>query len=124
MASPETISCALSAETIKSVPRGRVNEVREAFDQSPESSIGCEFCAKDFKGAHISKAVNIPTANLQGRMGELEAYKEKPVIVVCRMGTSASAAVKQLRAAGFSQAQRMAGGMMTWDEQRLPVTKK
>ena len=36
------------------------------------------------------------------------------------MGTSASAAVKQLRAAGFSQAQRMAGGMMTWDEQRLP----
>lgn len=80
--------------------------------------------AKDFKGAHISKAVNIPTANLQGRMGELEAYKDKPVIVVCRMGTSASAAVKQLRAAGFSQAQRMAGGMMTWDEQRLPVTKK
>ena len=61
---------------------------------------------------------------LTGRMGELEVYKDKPVIVVCRMGTSASAAVKQLRAAGFSQAQRMAGGMMTWDEQRLPVTKK
>ena len=48
--------------------------------------------AKDFKGAHISKAVNIPTANLQGRMGELEAYKDNPVIVVCRRGSRASAA--------------------------------
>ena len=80
--------------------------------------------AKEYKRAHISEAVNIPSANLQGRLGELENYRDKPVIVVCRMGTSAGAAVKQLRANGFSQAQRMAGGMMSWDEQRLPVTNK
>ena len=80
--------------------------------------------AKDYKRAHISEAINIPSANLQGRLGELENYRDKPVIVVCRMGTNAGAAVKQLRANGFSQAQRMAGGMMSWDEQRLPVTNK
>jgi rhodanese-related sulfurtransferase len=40
------------------------------------------------------------------------------------MGSSASAAVKQLRANGFDNAHRMAGGMMSWDEQRLPVTNK
>lgn len=79
---------------------------------------------KEYKRAHISESVNIPTANLQGRLGELENYRNKPVIVVCRMGTSASAAVKQLRADGFSQAHRMAGGMLSWDEQRLPVTNK
>ena len=80
--------------------------------------------SKEFKRAHISEAINIPSANLPGRMGELEAYKNKPVIVVCRMGSSASAAVKQLRANGFGDAHRMAGGMMSWDEQRLPVTNK
>ena len=80
--------------------------------------------AKEFKRAHISEAVNIPAANLLGRLGELENYKDKPVIAVCRMGTNASAAVKQLKASGFSQAHRMAGGMMNWDEQRLPVTNK
>jgi rhodanese-related sulfurtransferase len=79
---------------------------------------------KDFKRAHIAEAINIPAANLPGRMGELEGYKNKPVIVVCRMGSSAAAAVKQLRAGGFSDAHRMAGGMMIWDEQRLPVTSK
>jgi rhodanese-related sulfurtransferase len=80
--------------------------------------------SKEFKLAHINKAINIPSANLPGRMGELEAYKSKPVIVVCRMGSSASAVVKQLRANGFDNAHRMAGGMMSWDEQRLPVTNK
>lgn len=80
--------------------------------------------AKEYKRAHISEAINIPSASLAGRLGELEKYRDKPVIVVCRMGTSASAAVKQLRANGFTQAQRMAGGMMSWDEQRLPVTNK
>jgi hypothetical protein len=64
MASPDTISCALSAETIKSVPRGRVNEVREAFDQNPESSIGCEFCAKDFKGAASANEMMIKARNV------------------------------------------------------------
>ena len=80
--------------------------------------------AKEYKRAHIPEAINIPSANLPGRLGEIENYRDKPVIVVCRMGTSASAAVKQLRADGFCQAHRMAGGMMNWDEQRLPVTNK
>ena len=80
--------------------------------------------AKEYKRSHISEAVNIPAANLVGRLGELENQKDKPVIVVCRMGTNASAAVKQLKSNGFSQAHRMAGGMMNWDEQRLPVTNK
>ena len=79
---------------------------------------------KDFKRAHIPEAVNIPSASLLSRLGELETHKSKPVIVVCRMGTSANAAVKQLRANGFTQVHRMAGGMMSWDELNLPVTNK
>lgn len=80
--------------------------------------------SKDFKRAHIPESLNIPSASLQGRLGELEAYKTKPVIVVCRMGSSAGGAVKELRANGFMQAHRMAGGMMSWEEQQLPVSNK
>lgn len=80
--------------------------------------------SKEFKRAHILDAVNIPSANLQHRIGELESHKSQPIIVVCKMGTTASAAVKQLRATGFSNVHRMAGGMMRWDEQQLPVTSK
>jgi rhodanese-related sulfurtransferase len=79
--------------------------------------------AKDFKQGHIAGAINIPSASLPNRMGELNAYQEKPVIVVCRLGQTSSAAVKQLRAEGFNEAHRMAGGMLSWDDNRLPVTK-
>lgn len=79
--------------------------------------------AKDFKQGHIAGAINIPSASLPSRMGELNAYQEKPVIVVCRLGQTSSAAVKQLRAEGFNGAHRMAGGMLSWDDNRLPVTK-
>lgn len=75
----------------------------------------------EFKKAHIADAVNIPLASLAGRSGELEGYREKPVIVVCRIGQSASTATKQLRAQGFERAQKMVGGMMEWNAQRLPV---
>jgi rhodanese-related sulfurtransferase len=57
-------------------------------------------------------------------VGELEAYKEKPVIVVCRMGQTASGASKQLLDAGFSDVYKMKGGMMEWDALQLPVVTK
>jgi rhodanese-related sulfurtransferase len=75
----------------------------------------------DFKKGHIADAINIPLASLQGRTGELESYREKPVIVVCRMGQTASGATKRLREQGFGRAQKMTGGMMEWNAQKLPV---
>ena len=75
----------------------------------------------EFKKGHIADAVHIPLASLQGRSGELEAHREKPIIVVCRLGQSASGATKRLRAQGFAGAQKMTGGMMEWNAQKLPV---
>jgi len=42
-------------------------------------------------------------------------------VVVCKMGQSAGAATKTLRAQGFGRSQKLAGGMMEWDAQKLPV---
>jgi rhodanese-related sulfurtransferase len=75
----------------------------------------------DFKQGHIADALHIPSAKLATRMGELESYKEKPIIVVCRMGQTAGGASKQLLDAGFSEVFKMKGGMMEWDALQLPV---
>ncbi len=80
--------------------------------------------AKDFKQGHIVDARHIPLAQLGNRMSELDKYKDKPVIVVCRMGQSATGATKQLRAAGFDKAQKMTGGMMEWNSLKLPVVNE
>ena len=76
---------------------------------------------KDFKKGHIVEAKHIPLAHLGSRMSELDKYKDKPIIVVCRMGQTATGATKQLRENGFERAQKMTGGMMEWSSLKLPV---
>ena len=79
--------------------------------------------AKDFKAGHIVDAINIPYASVDQRMGELEAHKDKPLILVCKMGSHSSAVGKKLAGKGFTGVRRMSGGMMEWQGQQLPLVK-
>lgn len=78
----------------------------------------------DFKQGHIVDARHIPMTKLQERSSELADYKEKPIVLVCKMGQQAGAAGKQLREAGFNQVYKMAGGMLEWSNLQLPTVKK
>lgn len=77
----------------------------------------------EYGRGHIANAVNIPAAKLDGRMAELERYRDKPVVLVCKMGQHSGAAGKKLGEQGFGQVYRMAGGMMEWGQQQLPLVK-
>ncbi len=79
---------------------------------------------KDYKSGHIVDAYHLPLGQLSSRLSELDKYRDKPMIVVCKMGQSASAATKQLRANGFERAQKMTGGMMEWNALKLPVVSE
>ena len=79
---------------------------------------------KDYKQGHIVDALHLPLVQLGSRMSDLDKYKDKPIIVVCKMGQSASSATKQLRANGFERAQKMTGGMMEWNTLKLPVVSE
>jgi rhodanese-related sulfurtransferase len=80
--------------------------------------------AAAFKAGHIVDAKHIPAAKLGERLAELQAFKEKPVVLVCKMGQQAGAASKQLQAAGYSRVYKMAGGMMEWSSLQLPTVSK
>jgi rhodanese-related sulfurtransferase len=79
--------------------------------------------AAEFKQGHIVDALNIPLSKLKAREAELERWRERPVIVVCKMGQTAGGAARQLRAAGFSKVHKMAGGMLEWSSLQLPKVK-
>ncbi|MCB1644938.1 MAG: rhodanese-like domain-containing protein [Pseudomonadales bacterium] len=80
--------------------------------------------AKEYKAGHIVDAINIPYLKIDDRMAELEKYKDQPIIIVCRMGTHAGAVGRKLRAQGFENVHRLAGGMGEWSAANLPVVKK
>lgn len=78
---------------------------------------------KEFESGHIVDALNIPQSALERRISELEAYRQKPLVLACRMGQHAGAAGTMLRKAGFEKVMRLGGGMIEWRSQNLPVVK-
>ena len=77
----------------------------------------------DYKQGHIVEAINIPATKLPTRMAELEKYKTRPIVLVCKMGQQAGLAGKQLKAAGYEKVFKMSGGMMEWGNLQLPTIK-
>jgi rhodanese-related sulfurtransferase len=78
---------------------------------------------KEFDAGHIVNAINIPQASLADRLDELNKYKERPVVVACRMGQHSGTAGTLLRKNGFTNVRRLTGGIAEWRNQNLPVVK-
>jgi rhodanese-related sulfurtransferase len=78
----------------------------------------------EFSEGHIVDALNIPQAKVVDRMAELEPYRDRPIILVCKMGQNTGAIGKQLRAKGFENVYRLSGGMTEWTSSQLPLVTK
>ena len=75
----------------------------------------------DYRAGHIVDAMHIPTSKLMNNTGLLENYRDKPIVLVCKMGHSAGAIGKKLNADGYENVNIMTGGMMEWSNLQLPV---
>jgi len=78
---------------------------------------------KEYEAGHIVDSVNIPYASLESRVSELEKYKDKPIVLACKMGQHAGSAGTALRKNGFANVSRLSGGIAEWRNQNLPVVK-
>ena len=77
----------------------------------------------EFAAGHIAGAVNLPYASYANRSEELNVYKNRPVVLVCKIGQHSSAIGSKLLAAGFADVKRLVGGMTEWQGANLPVVK-
>jgi rhodanese-related sulfurtransferase len=76
-----------------------------------------------FAAGHLRDAKNIPLKELPKRIGELDKFKSKNVIVVCQSGMQSAKATTQLKKAGFNEVVSLNGGLAAWQAQGLPVAK-
>ena len=76
--------------------------------------------AKEFATGHVHGAMHIPHSKVAAQLHELEKYREKTIILACKMGQSAAATGKLLTKQGFT-VRRLGGGMMEWGSQGMPV---
>ena len=77
----------------------------------------------EYDSGHILNAKLIPLGKLKSRLGELEKFRERSIVVVCRGGNRSNAAVALLNKEGFAQAISLAGGVVAWEKAKLPLEK-
>ena len=65
----------------------------------------------ELQTASLTKCMNIPLDKLQGRVGELEAWRDKEIVVMCHHGGRSAQAQGFLLRQGFSRVLNMSGGI-------------
>lgn len=77
----------------------------------------------EFANGHLPDARHIPLSKLADRVGEIEKFKGKPVIVCCASGMRSSRACGQLKKLGFDNVHNLAGGIDAWVSAGYPIKK-
>ena len=100
-------------------------EVRALFDRRPPPLVLDVREDDEFSGelGHIPGAILIPLRELPERTGEIEAFKDRPIIAVCRSGVRSTTAAAILTGLGFESVSNLKGGMLDWRERGLPVER-
>ena len=86
--------------------------------ETPEAALVREL--KEELG-HITGATNIPVTNLAHRLAELEPYRDREIVTVCKAGGRAHTAAQILMQAGFLKVHVMMGGMQGWKQAGFPT---
>ncbi len=78
----------------------------------------------EFRAGYLMGAKHIPLGQLTDKLDQIEAWKDKPVIIYCRSGNRSGVACGQLAKLGFTKLHNLAGGILAWQHENLPVKKK
>ena len=77
----------------------------------------------DFREGHIVDSMNIAASKIGERLPELEKHRERPVVVVCKMGHQAGTVANMLKDKGFPEVYRLQGGITEWQAANLPLLR-
>ena len=77
----------------------------------------------EYDEGHVLNSKLIPLGKLKERLGELEKFRERPIIIVCRTENRSPAACALLGKQGFAQTYLLSGGIMAWQKANLPLAK-
>jgi glyoxylase-like metal-dependent hydrolase (beta-lactamase superfamily II)/rhodanese-related sulfurtransferase len=124
---------AIEDESMHFPTLSELNRVRQVTAQEVQAQLGSSSPPllldvrelDEFSGelGHIPGSRLIPLKDLPNRVGEIEGYKDKDVIVVCRAGVRSTTAAAILTGLGFEHVSNLKGGMLDWNDQNLPVER-
>jgi uncharacterized membrane protein YdjX (TVP38/TMEM64 family)/rhodanese-related sulfurtransferase len=102
-----------------------VDELSKRLKESPAIGVIDVRGPDEFTGplGHIADASNMPLGDLSKRLVEIDALKDRAVILVCRTDKRSATAATLLRDAGFRDVRVLRGGMEQWNQKSLPIER-
>jgi adenylyltransferase/sulfurtransferase len=70
--------------------------------------------SEEFEKAHIEGSTLVPLSQVEARLGELEGWRERPVVVHCHRGGRSAKACRVLLGVGFRDVAALSGGIEAW----------
>jgi len=77
----------------------------------------------EYRSGHIPGAINIPIQDFQRRFAELDAFRDREVVLYCETGARASYGGRWLKAQGFEELRVLDGHMGAWRGAGLPTAR-
>lgn len=105
---------ARSAIVNEIAPRDALPHVQAAYSQFVDVRTPEEFAA-----GHAARTINIPLADLPGKLDRLE--KNEPVYLICQSGRRSKEAAEILKQNGFKWIFNVTGGTNEWTAEGLPM---
>jgi len=78
---------------------------------------------KEFENGHIIDAIHVAADELGGQVEKLKKYKDKGVIFCCASGSVSIKEARKLMNEGFEKVYCLKGGILSWQNARLPLSK-
>jgi adenylyltransferase/sulfurtransferase len=111
------------APVVDGIPQISVEELKRKLDAKEDVFV------LDVREPHEVPIANIgapliPVGELEKRVGELAAQKDREIVVHCRSGSRSQKAALILKNAGFKNVENLAGGILAWADKIDPSMPK
>jgi sulfur-carrier protein adenylyltransferase/sulfurtransferase len=108
---------------VDGIPQISVDELKRKLDAKEDIFVLDVREPHEYQIANLG-APQIPVGEVERRVGELAAQKNREVIVHCRSGARSQKAALVLKQAGFTNVSNLAGGILAWADKIDPSMPK
>ena len=108
---------------VDGIPQISVQELKRKLDAKEDVFVLDVREPHEYVIANLG-APQIPVGEVERRVGELAAQKNREVVVHCRSGARSQKAALILKQAGFSNVSNLAGGILAWADKVDPSMPK
>jgi sulfur-carrier protein adenylyltransferase/sulfurtransferase len=111
------------ASIVDGIPQISVEELKRRLDAKENVFVLDVREPHEYPIANLGAPL-IPVGELEKRVGELAAEKDREIVVHCRSGARSQKAAVILKNAGFTHVENLAGGILAWADKIDPSMPK